>query len=167
MKVNKNRESDSSGFPELPRFGLRLFLPADMDKITYYGYGPYESYIDKHQADSHGIYSDRVPHLHEDYIRPQENGSHYDCDYVTVENNSFRFTVAGAKPFSFNASPYTQEELTTKRHNFELHPCGSTVLCLDYGMRGIGSNSCGPVLPERFRLDDETFVFELKFVFQS
>ena len=31
-------------FPELPRFGLRLFLPRDMADITYYGLGPVESY---------------------------------------------------------------------------------------------------------------------------
>lgn len=75
MDVVKNPE-----LPELPRFGLRLFLKKDMDQLEYYGVGPQESYIDKCKAGSHGIYTGSVTDQHEDYIRPQENGSHADCD---------------------------------------------------------------------------------------
>jgi beta-galactosidase len=63
------------------------------------------------------------------------------------------------KTFSFNASVYTQEELEHKKHNYELVPCGSTVLCLDHKMAGIGSKSCGPDLSEEYRISDETFRF--------
>lgn len=148
-------------FPELPRFGLRLFLPKDMKEVTYYGMGPEESYIDKCRASSHGIYSAFVTELHEDYLKPQENGSHCDCDYVTVTGDEMILTAYGTKPFSFNASVYTQEELTEKAHNFELTPCGSTVLNLDFRQNGIGSNSCGPRLQEKYRFDEEKFTFEL------
>lgn len=148
-------------FPELPRFGLRLFLPKDMKEVTYYGMGPEESYIDKCRASSHGIYSASVTELHEDYLKPQENGSHCDCDYVTVTGDEMILTAYGTKSFSFNASVYTQEELTEKAHNFELTPCGSTVLNLDFRQNGIGSNSCGPRLQEKYRFDEEKFTFEL------
>lgn len=36
--------------PFLPRFGVRVFLPKKYDRVRYYGYGPYESYSDKHIA---------------------------------------------------------------------------------------------------------------------
>ena len=72
------------------------------------------------------------------------------------------FAAVSPKAFSFNASVYTQEELTTKKHNFELEECGSTVLCLDYAQNGIGSNSCGPVLKQEYKLNEENFVFEMK-----
>ena len=74
------------------------------------------------------------------------------------------FTAVGAKPIAFNASVYTQEELTAKNHNYELVPCGSTVLCLDYAQAGIGSQSCGPKLMEQYQLDEETFTFEIKLI---
>ena len=64
--------------------------------------------------------------------------------------------------FASVASHYTQEELTRKAHNYELEPCGSTVLCLDYAQNGIGSESCGPRLLEQYRLDDATFNFGLR-----
>ena len=70
--------------------------------------------------------------------------------------------VSDFKPFSFNASVYTPEELTMKNHNYELEPCGSTVLHLDYKQNGIGSNSCGPRPLEKYRFDDAAFTFNLK-----
>lgn len=148
-------------FPMLPRFGLRLFLDKHMDSVLYYGMGPMESYCDKHRAASHGEYLAKVSDLHEDYIRPQENGSHYDCSFVKVEGTDFVFKVASETGFSLNASVYTQEELTEKRHNFQLQPCENTVLCLDYAQSGVGSNSCGPDLQEQYRFDCKEFAFEL------
>jgi len=156
MDVVKNPE-----LPELPRFGLRLFLKKDMDQLEYYGVGPEESYIDKCKAGSHGIYTGSITDQHEDYIRPQENGSHADCDYVIVKGSVLGIVAYGAQSFAFNVSEYTQEELTEKAHNYELVPCGSTVLCLDYKQNGIGSQSCGPRLKEKYRFDEERFTFEM------
>lgn len=151
-------------FPELPRFGLRMFLNKELDKVSYFGMGPQESYADKCRASSHGIYSAASDLMHEDYIRPQENGSHTDCDYVTVKNRQFSFTAVSEKTFSFNVSPYTQEELTAKCHNYELQESGSTVLCLDYRQNGIGSESCGPRLLEPYRFNEESFCFCMKLI---
>ena len=150
--------------PMLPRFGIRLFLNKILNNVSYYGMGPYESYADKHQASTHGLYHAKIEELHEDYIRPQENGSHIDCDYMLVENGQYGMAAASGQPFSFQASVYTQEELERKAHNYELEPSGSTVLCLDYGQNGIGSNSCGPNVMEQYRLDAETFRFPMKLV---
>ncbi len=144
------------------KIGLRLFLPAAMRQVSYFGMGPCETYIDKHHAGYHGVFRSTVSDLQEDYIRPQENGSHYDCDYVTVKGAGISLTAATGDPgqtFSFNASVYTQEELESKRHNYELVPCGSTVLCLDHKLAGIGSKSCGPDLSEKYRVCSDTFRF--------
>ena len=157
LRVSRNME-----FPELPRFGIRLFLPTEMERVCYYGLGPEESYPDKRRASSHSRYESFVSLLHEDYIKPQENGSHDDCDYVILSGPGKKLTAYGlSKTFSFNASEYTQEELTEKRHNYELEKCGSTVLCLDYRQNGIGSNSCGPRPQEKYRLNEEKFQYEL------
>lgn len=144
--------------PYLPKFGLRMFLPRQFDSVSYFGYGPYESYQDKHHASMLGRYESTVAQLHEDYLRPQENGSHHGCMYLRIDG---ALEVSG-DDFSFSASEYTQEELTQKKHNFELEPYGSTVLCLDYRQSGIGSNSCGPELAKRYRLDDSAFTFSLQ-----
>ena len=136
----------------LPRFGLRMFLNRSFDKVSYYGYGPYESYIDKHRADYLGNFEALVDSMHEDYIKPQENSSHYGCRHVTITDGNVRITFRNKDGLSFNASEYTQEELAAKKHNYELERSGFTVFCADAYMAGVGSNSCGPQLKECYRV---------------
>ena len=192
MHVTKNPE-----FPVLPRFGVRMILKEDMQNINYIGMGPYESYIDKHHASWHGSFSASIDEMHEDYIMPQENGSHFDCSYVQIsapgandgadKNSSDKNNSAGSSsyqsicntqtastiaattahsiavtstvPFSMNASPYTAEELTNAAHNYELSESDKSVLCIDYRQNGIGSNSCGPELDEKYRFDEDEWEF--------
>ena len=151
-------------FPDLPRFGVRMFLDKKLSAVRYFGMGPQESYCDKHQAASHGLYRADVGDLHEDYIRPQENGSHYDCEYVELNNSRYGIVVSAEKAFSFNASYYTQEELEKKTHNYELTESDSVVFCVDYALNGIGSNSCGPVVLEQYRFDDVLFRFQFTLI---
>ena len=151
-------------FPDLPRFGVRMFLDKKLSAVRYFGMGPQESYCDKHQAASHGLYRADVGDLHEDYIRPQENGSHYDCEYVELNNSRYGIVASAEKAFSFNASYYTQEELEKKTHNYELIESDSVVFCVDYALNGIGSNSCGPVVLEQYRFDDVLFRFQFTLV---
>lgn len=151
-------------FPDLPRFGVRMFLDKKLSAARYFGMGPQESYCDKHQAASHGLYQANVDDLHEDYIRPQENGSHYDCEYVELNNSRYGIVTSAEKAFSFNASYYTQEELEKKTHNYELTESDSVVFCVDYALNGIGSNSCGPVVLEQYRFDDVLFRFQFTLI---
>ena len=151
-------------FPDLPRFGVRMFLDKKLSAVRYFGMGPQESYCDKHQAASHGLYHANVDDLHEDYIRPQENGSHYDCEYVELNNSRYGIVASAEKAFSFNASYYTQEELEKKTHNYELTESDSVVFCVDYALNGIGSNSCGPVVLEQYRFDDVLFRFQFTLI---
>ena len=160
MHVKKDRE-----FPQLPRFGIRLFLRGEYENLKFYGLGPHESYRDKCRSCSHGLYDTTVEEQHEDYICPQENGSHTDCDYLMLEKENQIVTAVSSRPFSFNVSYYSQEELTRKAHNFELEKSGSTIVCLDYAQNGIGSNSCGPELRKEYQFTEETFTFDMKFLF--
>ena len=150
--------------PDLPRFGIRMFLDKKLSEAAYYGMGPQESYRDKHRAASHGLFRSSVQELHEDYIMPQENGSHYDCDYVELSNLRYGIAVAAEHTFSFNASNYTQEMLTQAKHNYELTEADSTVLCIDHAQNGIGSNSCGPVVLDEYRFREKEFRFDFTLV---
>ncbi len=151
-------------YPMLPRFGIRLMLPDSMWKTVYSGMGPMESYVDKHHAAYHGTFCADVNDMHEDYLKPQENGSHYDVSSVSISGNGLSLRALSDTPFSFNVSPYTKEELTEKAHAFELVRSGSTVLSLDYKQNGIGSNSCGPALLEKYRFDESSFTFAFSLI---
>jgi beta-galactosidase len=158
LAVNKNAD-----MPFLPRFGVRMFLRKEISRAAYYGYGPTESYEDKHCATRLGLYQTAARENHEDYIKPQENGSHWRCDFVRVTGAKDKgLCVQAETPFSMSLSPYTQEELTEKRHNYELAESANTVLCVDVRQSGLGTNSCGPVLPEQYRFRETDFIFSLR-----
>ena len=151
----------------MPRFGLRLFLPKEYDRVTYTGYGPGESYIDKHQASRFGTFTARVEDMYVDYIHPQDHGSRWGCEQVTLDSERLgRMRFLADMPFSFQALSHTQEELEARRHSFELNKTDATVLCLDYKTSGVGSCYVGPPLAEKYQLKEENIAFCIRCEFQ-
>ena len=155
-------------FPFLPRFGLRLFMPKSMERVTYCGLGPNESYADKCRASWHGVFEGTPATLFEPYLKPQENGNHHDCDWASVADDFSALTFLagdgspqeGLATFDFQALPYSAMQMTEKGHLHELEPEASTVVFIGR-QSGIGSNSCGPELAQRYRLDDARFRLDL------
>ncbi|MDP8170384.1 glycoside hydrolase family 2 TIM barrel-domain containing protein [Pasteurella skyensis] len=147
--------------PYLPRFGLAFSLNKQNENVEYFGYGEGESYIDKHHLSKLGRYVTTATQNHTDYFKPQENGSHYGCHYVKTDN----LLITANQPFSFNYSPYTLEELTSKAHHYDLQESPFNHLYIDYKMSGIGSNSCGPNLKGKYRLNETEFDWVVKLDF--
>ena len=96
MKLEATRNVE---MPYLPRFGLRLFLDERMDQVEYFGYGPYENYSDKHQSSYLGLFRTDAETMHENYIRPQENGSRCGCRYVRLFGSGVHWSIISKKIF--------------------------------------------------------------------
>ncbi|MDO5311026.1 MAG: hypothetical protein Q4E94_03885 [Clostridia bacterium] len=47
-----------------------------------------------------------------------------------------------------------------KAHAFELEKSNSTEILMCYKNRGVGSNSCGPILSRKYWVDDKIIDFE-------
>ena len=151
------------GIPFLPRFGLRLVMPAGNEGVEYFGYGPHESYIDKRRSTWKSRFSSTVDGMHEDYLRPQENGSHYATEWASVTDpRGIGLLFVGMDDFSFNASHFAPEELTRAGHPFELTKRSETIVHLDAMMSGLGSNSCGPELLPQYRLSQREIDFSVR-----
>lgn len=141
------------------RFGLEFAVDKAYSAFSYVGYGPYESYIDKHVASDYGYYENTAQGNYTPYVRPQETGSHYASKYLAIKD---LVMVTAETPFSFSVLPYTTAQLRDTEHAFELPENGFVNVCVDVAMRGIGSFSCGPdILPEEEipRKAKNTFIF--------
>lgn len=149
----------SPDYPDLPRFGIRLFLSAAFDDAEYFGRGPYESYQDKRRASYDGIFTYKVSDEKCPYIKPQEYGSHADTRMVRLGDGSRALSVLSSAPFSFSALRYSQEQLSEKRHDYELEAEDKVIVCIDARQEGIGSSSCGPELDRRYAFDSLEFDF--------
>jgi len=146
----------------LPRFGLQLMMPAGTEEVEYFGFGPHESYMDKKQSVKKSRYLRNVDELFENYLVPQENGSRYGTEWAVISNElgmGLKFTSQA--DFSFDAAHYTPEDLTAAEHPYELKKRKETVVNIDYKMSGVGSNSCGPELLEKYHLNEKEFEFDL------
>ena len=132
----------------LPRIGFETSLDKSFESVSYYGYGPYESYIDRRISCIKDVYKDSVSNMEVHYVKPQENGSHYGTEWLEIENGKTKIRVEGN--ISFSALPHNSKEYGAAKHDWELPERDSTYLCLDYFMAGVGSNSCGPALDEKY-----------------
>ena len=150
--------------PFLPRFGFEFKMPEENERLVYFGRGEAESYVDKNLASKKGVFETTVSDHFEHYVRPQENMAHTDTDWMAVSNLSGHglYALSTNAPFSFNCSHFTPMMLTETAHDYELKPLKETVVNIDYRHAGIGSNSCGPVLHERWRLDEKEFDFSFR-----
>ncbi|MBR0466577.1 MAG: hypothetical protein IJJ40_03685 [Clostridia bacterium] len=147
----KYEKSDKYSF--LPRIGFSAELPPVFKDVEYIGFGPNESYIDKRLASAFGEYKTTVKGNFNDYIKPQENGSHYGTKSLTLKGGADKIKAQG--DFSFSVSPYSAKLLSNTRHGFELPKSSKVYLNIDYFMSGIGSNSCGPMLAKEYRVPDK------------
>jgi beta-galactosidase len=143
----------------LQRFGYDFTLTDPDAAFTYFGKGPGETYCDLSRYAAYGIWQSRASQEYVPYIRPQEHGNHYGVRYLDLEKI---FRVTAETPFECNVSQYTVQELIQKPHAAELVKDGKTHLRIDYKNSGIGSNSCGPVLLEKYQLKEKTFSFTFR-----
>jgi beta-galactosidase len=143
------------GLPFLPRFGIQFTMPNGNEVVEYFGYGPHESYIDKHHSTRKSRYLTDVDAMFENYLKPQENGSHYNTDWAVISNaQGTGLLFTGMDHFSFQASHYTPLDIAGAAHPYELKKRKETIVTIDYGMSGVGSNSCGPKLLPQYQLSE-------------
>lgn len=148
----------------LPRLGLRLGLPGGYRDATWFGRGPGESYVDSMAAAGVGRFRSTIDDLQVDYPVPQENGNRIETRWLELTGEGLPvFRVAGDPVFDFTARRWTSEDLERARHPHDLVDSGRVWLNVDHRQLGIGSASCGPALPERYRVPRETTSWRVRF----
>lgn len=133
----------------LPRLGLRMSLPADLESVEWYGLGPDEAYADSRRAARIGRYRASVDELQTPYVFPQENGNRMGVRTLWLRDNFGRgLRVDADGELSFTARRWTTEAIDAAAHTVDLRPGDRVWLNLDHAQNGLGSGSCGPgVLP--------------------
>ena len=141
---------------ELPRLGFEFILPKEYAGFEYYGMGPEECYCDMHCHAKMGLYRSSAEEEYVPYIMPQEHGNHYGVKYLKMQNG---LAFYAEDKFEINVSEYTAEMLTGAMHTNELEKSGFITVRVDYKNAGLGSNSCGPELFEKYKLNDKNIEF--------
>jgi beta-galactosidase len=157
-----------------PRLGVRFDLPADVDKVSWFGTGPRESYPDSRHAALVGRFSSAVDDLVVDYGRPQESGHRSDVRQLELgthdDQNWLRIAAvrdtAGRLP-GFTLRRHTPQEVVAAAHSYQLSAPTATYLWIDAAQHGLGSRACGPDVDPRHALRPESRTLRLRLAAES
>ncbi len=138
----------------LPRLGFEITVPESNARFKYYGNGPVESYCDSCHAGKMGMFESCADDEYVNYVRPQEHGNHTNTRMLQIGKLCFE-----ADKMDVNVSSYSAKAITKAEHTDELVKDGNTHVRIDYKVSGIGSNSCGPELEKKYRLDEKDICF--------
>ncbi len=149
--------------PQIPRIGLMTGLSPKLDRVSWFGRGPGESYPDTKAAGRFGRFSATVDDLYTPYVFPQENGNRSDCNWVSLSDESGTgIRITGEPTFDFSAHWFTPLDFENAKHTYDLKKRPFITLNLDHQQNGIGTASCGPgVLPQHI-LVAKPFKFSLR-----
>ena len=141
----------------LPRLGMEFSLKNCDDAFRYYGRGDKENYCDMQQHARIGLYESTADNEYVPYIMPQEHGNHIDTKYLYMKKSGLAFESDTG--FEFAVTHLDSLMLMRAMHTDEIVPAGKTVVRIDYKGSGIGSNSCGPALDEKYRLSEKNIAY--------
>jgi beta-galactosidase len=162
--------AEGTEVPDMLRFGMRMVMPEDFDRIDYYGRGPVENYSDRKDSQFIGLWHQTVDEQFYPYDRPQETGTKSDLRWwrqTDLGGRGLRFTSPGV--FSASALHYSQESLDeglvkVNRHPAEVEKDSRVWVCIDGAQYGLGCiTSWGQLpLPEyRLPYADRSFEFTI------
>lgn len=146
----------------LPRIGVTFETDKTFDAVKWYGRGWQENYPDRKTCTLIGKFEGDVPSMSVHYERPQDNGVRCDTRYVGLcySDGARGLLFSSCDGFAFAVHDYTMDALRAADHRHALKKdpdCNH--LYLDYAVRGLGSNSCGPEPEEEYELHPHAFRF--------
>lgn len=169
LRVEASFLPGRADLPELPRFGLRLVLPAAFDTLTWFGRGPHESYWDRKTSAAVGLYSHNVMEAYPSYVRPQEFGNRSDVRWVSLTNREGVGLLAlGLPTLETKASRFLPEHYDTgrgpdQRHLNDMQICDCVVWNIDYRQMGVGGDtSWGAKVHPEYTLPAQPYAYTFR-----
>ncbi|MCG8474970.1 MAG: DUF4981 domain-containing protein [Cytophagales bacterium] len=152
--------SEADTREELPRFGMRFQMPKSFGKLSYFGRGPWENYIDRKTSSFVGFYESLVKDQYYAYSRPQETGYKTDVRWMALEDENGNGLLAAGSKFGFSALHHSMEQLDDGVDKFKRQSHGSTIeeenlvdVMIDCIQQGVGGDTSWGAKPhEQYRI---------------
>ena len=142
IRVDVDYQPSGNNRPVMPKFGMRMRLPADYTQIRYYGRGPWENYPDRKRSALLGVYEMPLSDYETEYIHPQDNGNRCDIRWFEIATQTSalgpRLCITGLQPLCIRAWDYGEEDLEDARHPNEISRGRFVNLNIDLSVHGVG-----------------------------
>lgn len=153
--------------PDPLRIGLSFQTPATLNRVRWYGRGPYETYADRKSAGLIGIWNGALSDQYHGYARPQESGTKQDVRWIALTGGDLPgLRVTGNRPLSINALAFPYSDLSTAKRSSDIYPHGQGSLLIDAAQAGVGGDTgwnpdARPHMPYRIPLRSTVFAFTI------
>ena len=139
---------------EMARYGLTLPLPASYEQAIWYGYGDYDSFVDRNRSSIPGVYESTVTKNLGLYGKPQDTGNMTRVRwYALTSGSSNAGLLAVSDSMEAQALHYSAAQLKSAKYTHQLSAKPTmTYLTLSYLSRGTGGASCGPDTLAEYRI---------------
>ena len=148
----------------LARIGVRMLLDKNLDRMTFFGRGPFENYADRKSAAEVGVYDMGVNEQY-NYEKPMEQGNHEEVSWAKLYSSAMTglWIQSDEKLMQFAALTHTDEQMYPVEYKIDLPASTSTVVCISTKTLGVGSASCGPQPLEKFKVysDPTSFTYTI------
>ncbi|CAH0999913.1 Beta-galactosidase [Neolewinella maritima] len=121
------------------RYGVRTRIDPAYAEVSWFGRGPFESYVDRKEAARLGSFTLATDALNSDYIRPVENGNRSEVTELTLTGPALTPIRVQGK-FDFSLNPNRDDELEEAMHGVDLPDTDTQYLHIDYGQIGLGGD---------------------------
>ncbi|MBT30533.1 MAG: beta-galactosidase [Thalassobius sp.] len=158
---------------EIPRIGMQLAAPADLENFVWMGRGPQESYWDRKSGIKVGLYSGKVMDQYTPYMTPQESGNKTDVRWAALRNNAGKGLMiaggiagnqsesqSGNQPLEMGVFPFDHKQLEGMKHPYEIKAMDFVQLRIDLRQMGVGGdNSWGNHTMDKYKLSDKEYTY--------
>ena len=146
IRVDVDYRPTAANLPLMPKFGMRMRLPANYTQIKYYGRGPWENYPDRKGSAFLNVYEMPLSDYETDYIHPQDNGNRCDIRWFEIssensensEYSDYALRIEGLLPLCIRAWDYGEEDLEGVRHPNDIQRGRFVNLNIDLTVHGVG-----------------------------
>ena len=150
--------------PELPRLGVSFVADAACDNVEWYGYGPMETYPDRHRSATINWWRAKAGDQYTHYPRPQDSGNLESVAVIRLTDGTGHGISVSAldKPFSASALPYSVMDIYHASHDSDLQPSGAVYLNIDTAVLGLGNSSCGPGVLKKYAIEKKPHTLHVR-----
>jgi evolved beta-galactosidase subunit alpha len=160
LKISLSGDPYGAFEPFLPKIGAVIGINKDLQSVEWLGRGPGESYSDSRAANLIGRYKTDIPSLFTPYIYPQDNGNRMDCKELILSGTGTpEVMILSEEGLNFSIWPFNGKKIDEAKHTVDLTEDDYYTLNLDYALTGLGSNSCGPLVSEKYRVGHQGFSY--------
>lgn len=174
VRITMSYSVGTRQLPEIPRFGMRMVIPAEYEQMTWLGRGPHENYIDRKSGAMIGLYQASVWEQYHPYVRAQETANKCDVRWSAFRNSKGEgILIKGEQPLNISAWNFPVDDIAYRPFNVERRHGGSIkkkdmvwINIDDINMGVGGDNTWGAQVHPEYTItpEDRTYSYTIEYI---